>query len=136
MSTMVTTAPGLVSRGGTAPRARTPRRVTSGKQGMAASGARMRLTRRGRAVLAGIALAAVLCAGSVAGQALAQPSEPTAYEIVAVTSGQTLWGIASDLAEARGDRDVRDVVLELQRINGLTSGSLQAGQSLRVPIVP
>ena len=100
-----------------------------------AKDARMRLTRRGRAVLGGLALAAMLGVGSITSQAFASPPGAGAYETTVVSSGQTLWGIASDIAQVRGDRDVRDVVLELQRLNGMATSALQAGQELRVPVV-
>ena len=97
-----------------------------------AKDARMRLTRRGRAVLGGLAMLGV---GSITSQAFASPPGAGAYETTVVSSGQTLWGIASDIAQVRGDRDVRDVVLELQRLNGMATSALQAGQELRVPVV-
>jgi LysM repeat protein len=46
-------------------------------------------------------------------------------------SGETLWHIASEVAVP--GEDVRDVVQRLQDLNGLASGSLQAGQVLLIP---
>ena len=99
----------------------------------------MRLTVRGRRVIASLLLAPV---GLVAGVALAQV--PTAlagdasiasqqaeqFEYHTVLAGENLWGIASSIA---GDRDVRDVVAEIMRLNGLQSASVQAGQQLALP---
>lgn len=93
----------------------------------------LRLTARGRVVVWVLALA--LAAG-VGGAALsAQADGPTgALEVqrLAVAPGQTLWEIAVGVAEP-GD-DVRDVVIELMRLNGLSTGGLQAGQQIVVPV--
>jgi LysM repeat protein len=53
---------------------------------------------------------------------------------VVVTSGDTLWSIARDqLGQAGGDDKVRDLVLEIDQINGLASSELVVGQVLEVP---
>jgi hypothetical protein len=94
----------------------------------------LRLTRRGRlAVLLGLLVLAfaigvfVTAAGSVATQ---RPGTPEATQIVQVGSGDTLWGIASELAD---DGDVRAMMQRIERLNALDSTSLQAGQRLVVP---
>ncbi|RMI08915.1 LysM peptidoglycan-binding domain-containing protein [Cellulomonas triticagri] len=91
----------------------------------------LRLTRRGRAVvvLLGLLLAV---AGVMGGRAVADGPE-RALEVVShpVASGETLWQIASDIA-APGE-DVRDVVLALQDLNGMSSASLQAGEVILLP---
>ena len=96
--------------------------------------ARMRLTRRGRLVVVVAALLVafaigvfVTAAGSVATQ---QPGTPEPTRIVQVGTGDTLWGIAADLAD---DGDVRAVMEEIKHLNALDSGVLQAGQRLVVP---
>lgn len=92
---------------------------------------RLHLTRRGRVVVALLGLAVVL-AGAMGGRAVADgPEQATEVTTHAVMSGETLWQIAADVA-APGE-DVRDVVLRLQDLNGLASGSLQAGQVVLVP---
>ena len=94
----------------------------------------VRLTRRGRVVvfLLSLVLALaigvlVLAAGSVATGEAGTP-EPT--RIVTVSTGDTLWAIASDLAE---DGDVRGMMQRIERLNALDSGMLSAGQRLVVP---
>lgn len=100
---------------------------------------RMRLTRRGRVVLAGMAVLVGLGVAAVADQAFAAApgdaggpvaSAPAAHATVYVSPGDSLWSIASDIS---GDRDVRDVVAEISRLNGLAGSVIQAGQELIVP---
>lgn len=98
------------------------------------AGAPMRLTRRGRVVLVLLALALVVALGSIAGRALAaRPVVEPAHQVIVVAPGQTLWGIASEIASP--DEDVRDVVAQLASLNELDSVALIAGEELRVPIV-
>lgn len=94
----------------------------------------VRLTRRGRLVVLAAALLVafavgvfVTAAGSVATQ---EPGTPEPTRIVQVSSGDTLWGIASDLAD---DGDVRAMMERIERLNALDSSVLQAGQRLVVP---
>ena len=51
--------------------------------------------------------------------------------VIIVSSGDTLWDIASDIRET--GQDVRRVVYDLKSRNNLTSSVLQAGQSLIIP---
>lgn len=116
-----------VRRASGARTARVRRAVATGGSGQ------LRLTRRGRVVvwLLGVALATGL--GGVAASASADgPARGTEVRRVVVEPGQTLWGIAAEVA-APGE-DVRDVVLGLMRLNRLPSGGLQAGQEIVVPV--
>lgn len=95
----------------------------------------VRLTRRGRLVVFVTSLFLVLAvAFMLAGGAVGTGSagEPTPTEIVQVAPGDTLWGIASEVAT---DGDVRSMMTEIERLNALESASLSAGQKLRVPVV-
>ncbi|NEC92782.1 LysM peptidoglycan-binding domain-containing protein, partial [Streptomyces sp. SID12501] len=93
----------------------------------------LRLTARGRVVVWGLGLLVAAGAGGVAVSAQADgPRSAMEVERVVVAPGQTLWGIASEVA-APGE-DVRDVVLRLQRLNELPSAGLTAGQTLVVPV--
>lgn len=129
------------SRSAVAPVAKAARvapvaRVASGAAASARTpaGAPMRLTRRGRVVLVILALALVVALGSIAGRALAaRPIVEPAYQVIVVAPGQTLWGIASEIAGP--DEDVRDVVAQLASLNELDSVALIAGEELRVPVV-
>jgi len=103
---------------------------------------RLRLTRRGRIVLAVIALAPVallIGLGFIQGQAASaadattasSPSVPRASVTVGV--GESLWDIAERIA---GDRDVRDVIVEIRALNGLHGSTVEAGQRLVLPATP
>jgi len=95
----------------------------------------VRLTRRGRLVvlLLGLAMAfgafVVFGAGSVATE---RPGTPEPTRVVQVAPGDTLWDIAADAAAVTGE-DVRTMVVRIQRLNALESGTVLAGQRLRVP---
>ncbi|MGW6132060.1 LysM peptidoglycan-binding domain-containing protein [Cellulomonas sp. NPDC055163] len=92
----------------------------------------LRLTRRGRLVVLLLA-ALVLAAGVQGGQALADgPTRALEVTTYTVAAGETLWQIAA--ASARPGEDVRDVVLELQALNGLATAGLDAGQELVLPV--
>lgn len=60
-------------------------------------------------------------------------AEPVySYQQVKVTSGDTLWGIAS---RAAGEgQDVREVVCHICDANGLTNKNIYPGQVLKVPV--
>ena len=95
----------------------------------------VRLTRRGRLVVFLTSLLVVLSAAFVlAGGAVGtgEAGQPAPTEIVQVAPGDTLWGIASEVAT---DGDVRSMMTEIERLNALESASLAAGQKLRVPVV-
>ena len=95
----------------------------------------VRLTRRGRLVVFVTSLFLVLAvafmlAGGAVGTDSAGEQIPT--EIVQVAPGDTLWGIASEIAT---DGQVRSMMTQIERLNALESAGLQAGQKLRVPVV-
>lgn len=93
----------------------------------------VRLTRRGRLVVFVLALIAVLAVGIVLAQgsvATGEKGEPAPTRIVMVGSGDTLWDIASRIAD---DGDVRGMVHQIEELNALDSGMVTAGQKLRVP---
>jgi hypothetical protein len=94
----------------------------------------VRLTRRGRLVVVAAALLVafaigvfVTAAGSMATQ---QPGTPEPTRIVQVGTGDTLWGIAAELAD---DGEVRAMMEQIERLNALDTTVLQAGQRLVVP---
>ncbi|MGO1318446.1 MAG: LysM peptidoglycan-binding domain-containing protein [Cellulomonadaceae bacterium] len=99
---------------------------------------RLRLTRRGRAVVAVLALlaavlVAVLAPGVVQRATADSPSAPVAVEIYTVAAGDTLWGVAAGVTPAGGD--VRDAIDDILELNGLASVELEAGQQLMLPLV-
>lgn len=105
--------------------------AAASRQSGIAPSAGMRLTRRGRRVVAalGTALMLTLLSGVGAMQASADDrSRDTA--VIVVGPGQTLWEIA--LAVAPGD-DPRETIYLIQRMNHMSSADLAEGQELVVP---
>lgn len=97
----------------------------------------VRLTRRGRVVVFVLSLVlslvlafaiGILVAGGSVATGEAGTPEPT--RVVTISSGDTLWAIAADLAE---DGDVPAMITRIERLNALDSPMLTAGQRLVVP---
>jgi LysM repeat protein len=94
----------------------------------------VRLTRRGRLVLTVLMLAAVLAvltlfSGHSAASGEAGAVAPT--RSVVVGEGDTLWGLASQVAEPG---EIRDVVHQIQKLNALPGPTLVEGQVLAIPV--
>ena len=110
--------------------------VLSGAVVTAPGRAGLRPTRRGRIVLAVLAVLAV-CGLFVAGASAAQASGPAAAhgapgtaEQVIVQPGDSLWSIAQS---ADPNADARAIVQEILQANRLKTVNLTAGQRLWVP---
>ncbi|MDQ4138264.1 MAG: hypothetical protein M3116_05380 [Actinomycetota bacterium] len=96
---------------------------------------RLRITRRGRAVLAtAIALplvlgtaAAVLNGGGAVATGTASSVE---FSYVEVEEGQSLWSLAETIAP---QADPREVISSIVRLNGLPSADVQPGERLAIP---
>jgi hypothetical protein len=94
----------------------------------------VRLTRRGRLVVLAVALLAILAVGFVVASgsvATGEAGTPEPTRVVMVGTGDTLWGIASDLAD---DGDVRAMIDRIEKLNALDTGMVVAGQELVVPV--
>jgi hypothetical protein len=96
---------------------------------------RLRITRRGRLVLTAlVATPLALGAGLVAlngGAAVAsKDASGTAFEYVTVSSGQSLWDLAEEIAPSA---DPRDVIASVVDLNRLPTSDVAAGQQLAVP---
>ncbi|WP_109211841.1 MULTISPECIES: LysM peptidoglycan-binding domain-containing protein [Microbacterium] len=98
---------------------------------------RLRLTVRGRRVLAVLAALPAIIALSAAvlggGAALASRDAGSAagsFSTVTVAPGDTLWSIAEEVAPGHDPRDVVDGIV---RLNGLDSVLVQSGQNLAIP---
>ncbi len=95
----------------------------------------LRITRRGRAVLALLVAiplaigAAVTGIGAIGAAAGTQGSTAT-FEYVTVEPGESLWQVAVAVAPTA---DPRDVVAEILNLNNLSSGEVQPGQRLAIP---
>ncbi len=98
---------------------------------------RLRLTVRGRRLLAGIVSVPAVAAFGFAilsgGGALAsgEAGAPIgSFDTVTVMPGDSLWSIAQDIAPAH---DPRDVIYDVMSLNALESAVVDAGQSLAIP---
>ena len=93
----------------------------------------VRLTRRGRLVLvlAFLALAVALMI-PMSGWATASLTggTPEPVRVVEVAPGDTLYGIAAELAEPG---EIRAMVHRIQELNSLPGGQIEEGQKLAVP---
>ena len=92
----------------------------------------MKLTRRGRRVVAAVAALMVLMLGGVsAGVASANASAaPETLQTITVNPGDTLWGLAE---AAYPNRDPRDGVVLLRQLNpALAADHLAIGQRLLI----
>jgi Tfp pilus assembly protein FimV len=128
MSTMTITGP-IPHRA-----TRRPARPAPAAPSVSAPG-ELRLTRRGRLVVLALCLAAVLGAALFLGAsstATDRSGTEAPTEIITVSTGDTLWDIASERA-ATGS-DIREVMVRIERLNALESAALDAGQRLRVPL--
>ena len=96
---------------------------------------RLRITRRGRAVLTLLVAApfaitaAVTGIGAIGAAAGTQGSSAT-FQYVTVEPGESLWQLAETVAPTA---DPRDVVANILNLNDLSSGEVQPGQRLAIP---
>jgi len=96
---------------------------------------RLRLTRRGRAVVfVLVAVSVVIAAAAMVlgggGAVATGDASDASFEYVTVEGGQSLWQLATELAPSA---DPRDVISEITRLNGLSSPDVQPGQRLAIP---
>jgi hypothetical protein len=103
----------------------------------------LRITRRGRVVLGAVLalpVAAVLvsmavnsipaAASSASSAAVSSGAASSEFDFVTVGEGESLWSVAERVAPAS---DPRDVIADIERLNGLESSVVAAGQSLAIP---
>lgn len=98
---------------------------------------RLRLTTRGRRILAALAALPAVIALSLAvisgGTALASRDDGApsgAFATLTVSAGESLWSIAERVAPAADPRDVVDAIVRLNALDGVT---VSAGQQLSLP---
>jgi hypothetical protein len=92
------------------------------------------LTRRGRVVLTLLFLVLVLAVLTVFGARSAatdQPGRPVPTRSVEVGQGDTMWNIASSVAEPG---EVRQMIHQIEELNALSGPSLVEGQEIAVPV--
>lgn len=92
----------------------------------------VRLTRRGRVVLLVLVLAlgVVALVVGAASVSATTSAERGPVATVVVQPGQTLWGVAEQVAP---DRDPREVVHAIVEVNDLPGSVVAPGQSLAIP---
>ena len=105
-------------------------------QGFVANPSGMRLNRRGRLARTFVVLSLAVVLASVFGlKAGAGTTDavgaPTPFIEVTVAPGDTLWSLATRMADGG---DVRAMVDEISIVNSLASAELQAGQKVRIPL--
>ena len=102
----------------------------------ATSPAPLVLTRRGRRVVAILALLPIVAVFWLMGMRNAQASDTTTprptMQTITFKSGQTLWSIAETVAP---DQDPRATIYSIEKINGLKTSAVTAGQQIIVPVV-
>ncbi|MCU1597451.1 MAG: hypothetical protein JWQ47_1190 [Glaciihabitans sp.] len=99
----------------------------------AAARSRLRMTKRGRAVLLMIVAAPVvvlaLFFGINAGGATATTSS-TPLQTITMPAGESLWQVATEIAPKA---DPRDFIADVVSVNQLSSTNVQPGQTLEIP---
>ena len=105
-------------------------------QGFQANPSAVHLTRRGRLARTFLVLSLAVVLASVFGlKAGAGTTDhvgaPTAFIQVTVAPGDTLWSLATRMADGG---DVRSLVDEIASVNSLSTAEVQAGQKLRIPL--
>lgn len=102
------------------------------------SHAKLRLTRRGRIVIATFALLLAMTAlalGAMFSASTAEASvenlDSSAFTYVVAQPGDSLWTLAARVAP---DADTRDVIYEIQRLNNIPTSDIQVGQELAIPL--
>jgi hypothetical protein len=110
--------------------------INQGFQGSSTYPSGARLNRRGRLARTFVVLSLAVVLASVFGlKAGAGTTDavgaPTSFIEVTVAPGDTLWSLASRMADGG---DVRAMVDEISTVNSLSSAELQAGQKVRIPL--
>ncbi|MBC7592163.1 MAG: LysM peptidoglycan-binding domain-containing protein [Salinibacterium sp.] len=109
--------------------------MTSGFAPRRSETPRLRMTKRGRSVLTAVVAAPLVISavffGLNGGQATASLDGPdVAFQYVTVSSGETLWQLAGELAPTADPREVIDQIMQL---NQLRSSDVFSGQQLAIP---
>ena len=113
-------------------------RARDGRNRVGRSDPGLRLTRRGRLVAFSGSVAAlgaiVIGAGQVAGASGSdsEASNSPVPQVVVVQAGETLWGIAREVAPGS---DPRGVVRQIRQMNDLGTTPVVPGQSIVVPVL-
>jgi nucleoid-associated protein YgaU len=119
---------------GTGRRPGVPEVRPGGSGTVVAPRARLRLTARGRRLVAVLAVATGVGVAALVGSVLDGGGGGDLHLVgqssVVIRPGDTLWSIASSVA---GDDDVRAVVDRIRQVNGIQGSDLMPGQVLVLP---
>ncbi len=118
-----------INPGFTRTRARTSPQVSQARRP-----APVRLTRRGRMVVVALMLAMLLAAATAFGShsaATGESGRPVQTRTVEVGAGDTMWGIASEVARPG---QVRETIHQIEELNALSGPGLRVGQEIAVPV--
>ncbi|QLL25252.1 LysM peptidoglycan-binding domain-containing protein [Actinobacteria bacterium IMCC26103] len=110
--------------------------INQGFQGSSTNPSGLRLNRRGRLARTLLVLSLAVVLASVFGlkAGAGTPDHvgaPTSFIQVTVAPGDTLWSLATRMADGG---DVRSLVDEIASVNSLATAEVQAGQKLRIPL--
>jgi hypothetical protein len=100
------------------------------------AGPHLRLTRRGRVVLTTlaaipVALGALFFAVNGGGAVATDSSSGATFDYITVSSGESLWQIAGEVAP---NADPREVISDIVHLNQLPSSEVQAGARIAIPL--
>lgn len=102
------------------------------------TGAKLRLTRRGRIVFGTLAvlvittlLAFAAMLGASDAQASLENADPASFEYVVAEPGDSLWSLANRVAPGA---DARDVIYDIMRLNQMEGSGLMVGQEIAIPL--
>lgn len=106
------------------------RSISSAKSAAPANSG-VKLTVRGRRVVALLALLPIVLAFLLIGTKSAQAETATpSTAVITVEAGQSLWDVAVAVAP---NEDPRATIWTIKALNGLETSEVQAGQALTVP---
>jgi len=73
----------------------------------------------------------ISAAGTVIGANQAESLTKPVYSEITIQAGDTLWELAKEFGPA--DQDVREVVYEICKINGISAEGIYPGQTILIP---
>lgn len=108
-------------------------RSISSARSAAPANSGLKLTARGRRVVALLALLPIVVAFLLIGTKSAQAETATpSTAVITVEAGQSLWDVAVAIAP---NEDPRATIWTIKALNGLETSEVQAGQALVVPAI-
>jgi nucleoid-associated protein YgaU len=106
-------------------------RVTHGRSRPQQS-SQIRLTQRGRRVVAALVVLPITAILAIGGAHRANAADQSQMTTVVVQPGESLWQIAAGIDP---EADPRELIYQIEQINGLADASVAVGQQLVIPTV-